>query len=368
MLSLDFSLDFSDFQLALRETLPATGVTALFGRSGSGKSTLLRVVAGLERSAMGRIAWGDEIWQDKAQFMAPHKRGLGYVFQDTRLFPHLSVAGNLAYADSRAKGLPGPSLSEVTEALDLGPLLGRNPTTLSGGEQSRAAIGRALLARPKLLLMDEPLAALDEARRAEILPYLERLRDHLGVPMLYVSHSVAEVARLANHLLLIEAGQITQRGSAVDLFSDPAIAPAFGLREVGALLDARIAAQEPDGLTLLNSDAGALLLPQLAGPPGTALRLRILAQDVMLATTRPSDISALNVLPATVTALRSGQGPGALVQLQVGQALLLARITQRSATNLGLTPGMPCFAVLKSVSVAPLNISHMTNDRKSAKT
>lgn len=361
MLSLDITLSFPGFALCLRETIPATGVTALFGRSGSGKSSLLRVVAGLERGATGRVAWGEDVWQQGRHFTPPHKRGLGYVFQDTRLFPHLTVRGNLDYADSRARGLRGPAMADVTDALDLGPLLARNPATLSGGEASRVAIGRALLARPRLLLMDEPLAALDEDRRAEILPYLERLRDSFAVPMLYVSHSTAEVARLASHLLLIEAGQIRLRGPAATLLADPATAPAFGLREAGAVLYARIEAQEDDGLTRLSTSAGPVLLPRVAGAPGTPLRLRILARDVIIARTRPEGLSALNILPATVTTLRLGDGPGALVQLRTGQDTILARITRRSANALQLAPGTDCFVVVKSVSVAPGDIGTPQN-------
>jgi len=356
MLSLDITLGYPGFALRLRETLPTTGVTALFGRSGSGKSSLLRVVAGLERRAKGRVSWGDEVWQDARRFTPAHRRGLGYVFQDTRLFAHLNVQGNLNYADTRARGLPGPGMAEVTEALDLGPLLARHPATLSGGEASRVAIGRALLMRPRLLLMDEPLAALDEDRRAEILPYLERLRDDLGIAMLYVSHSTAEVARLANHLLLIDAGEIRLRGPANTLLSDPATAPAFGLREAGAVLQARIEAHEDDGLTRLTTSAGPVLLPRVAAPPGTLLRLRILARDVIIARTRPAGLSALNILPATVSALRLGDGPGALVQMRAGDETLLARITRRSALALALEPGTACFAVIKSVSVAPGDI------------
>ena len=356
MLSLDISLAYPGFALRVDESLPTTGVTALFGRSGSGKSSLLRVVAGLERQAKGRVSWQDEVsgndvWQDARRFVPAHRRGLGYVFQDTRLFAHLTVQGNLDYADSRAHGLPGPGMAEVTEALDLGPLRPRHPTTLSGGEASRVAIGRALLTRPRLLLMDEPLAALDEDRRAEILPYLERLRDDLGIAMLYVSHSTAEVARLANHLLLIEDGKIRLRGTASDLLSDPATAPAFGLREAGAVLTARIEAQEDDGLTRLTTSAGPVLLPRIAAATGTALRLRILARDVIIARTRPEGLSALNILPATVTTLRLGDGPGALVQLRAGEDIL-----RRSASALALAPGTACFAIIKSVSVAPGDI------------
>ena len=356
MLSLDLTLDHPGFSLAVAQDIPPSGVTALFGRSGSGKSTLLRVIAGLEAGAKGRVGWGAEVWQAPGHFTPPHLRGLGYVFQDTRLFPHLTVAGNLHYADKRARGLPGPGWKDVVEAFDLAPLLHRHPHSLSGGEQSRAAIGRALLTRPRMLLMDEPLAALDEARKAEILPYLERLRDQIRTPILYVSHNMAEVARLATHLLLIDAGRITHSGPAEALLADPATAPALGLREAGAVIQTVLAAQEADGLSRLQSSAGVLYLPRIEAPLGSALRLRILAQDVILARKSPEGLSALNILPATVTALHTGAGPGVLVQLQLGQDLILARITRRSAQVLALEIGADCFAILKSVSVAPGSI------------
>ena len=352
MLRFEITLAFKNFTLNAAQTLPAQGVTALFGRSGCGKSTLLRVIAGLEPRAKGHIAWGDEIWQDGRNFTPPHKRGLGYVFQDTRLFPHLTVAQNLSYADKRAARHPGPGMDDIITALDLGPLLARNPTTLSGGEQSRCAIGRALLTRPRMLLMDEPLAALDTTRKAEILPYLERLRDQIGTPILYVSHQMAEVTRLANHLMLMDQGRITHAGPLEALLSDPATAPALGLREAGAILTATLDAQDSDGLSRLTCGGGTLYLPRINAPLHSRLRIRILAQDVILARQAPEGLSALNILPATITAIHAGVGPGVMVQLRSGDAVILSRITQRSATALGLAPGMSCFAILKSVAVA----------------
>jgi molybdate transport system ATP-binding protein len=357
MLSLDIALKYPGFSLDICESLPASGVTALFGRSGSGKSTVLRVIAGLESRAKGRLAWGGEVWQDAQHFTPPHKRGLGYVFQDTRLFPHLTVAQNLSYADKRAANYPGPGMADIIAALDLGPLLPRNPATLSGGEQSRCAIGRALLTRPRMLLMDEPLAALDALRKAEILPYLERLRDQIGTPVLYVTHQMAEVVRLANHLMLMEAGRITHAGPIDKLLADPATAPALGLREAGAILTATLTAQDPDGLSRLTCAAGTLFLPQIDAPLGTKLRIRILAQDVILARTAPTGLSALNILPASITDIRWGEGPGALIQLRIGAELILARITARSVAALDLAPGQPCFAILKSVAVSQNSIS-----------
>ena len=348
---------FPGFTLDAAFDAPA-GVTALFGRSGSGKTTVVNAVAGLLRPDSGQIIAGGAVLldTDRGVMLPPHKRRLGYVFQDARLFPHLTVRQNLAYGPWFAPKVPGPDAAHVTALLGIEPLLNRRPATLSGGEKQRVAIGRAILSNPRLLLLDEPLAALDEARKAEILPYLERLRDELALPILYVSHSLAEVARLATTLVLLDRGSVTRAGPAAELLANPALAPALGLRDAGAILTARIAAHEADGLTRLDSGAGPLWLPQLTGATGSALRLRILAQDVMLATTRPEGISALNILPATVREIRMGAGPGALVQLTVGSDLILARITRRSAQALGLTPGSTVFAVIKAVSVAPESI------------
>jgi molybdate transport system ATP-binding protein len=299
---------------------------------------------------------GAEVWQDKARMLAPHRRGVGYVFQETRLFPHLTVRGNLDYAVRRAQGLGGPATQEVIDALDLGPLLARRPPQISGGEKQRVAVGRALLSAPKILLMDEPLAALDEARKAEILPYLERLCEHARVPILYVSHAVAEVARLAQHMVVLRGGRVLRAGPAAVVLSDPEAVPMVGSREAGAVIEARILAQHEDGLTELAVSGGRLLLPRFEGPIGDYVRLRIPAQDVILARERPTGLSALNILPVTVTEVKTGEGPGAVVQLKAGEDLLLARITQRSVGALGLKPGVAVHAVLKSVALAKSDI------------
>ena len=334
------------------------GVTALFGRSGAGKTTIVNAVAGILRPDDGRVAVGAEVLCDTGTglHLPPHRRRVGYVFQDARLFPHLSVRQNLMYGRRFAPPGPGPDPGRIVDLLGIGALLSRRPGGLSGGERQRVALGRAILSRPRLLLMDEPLAALDEARKAEVLPYLERLRDEVGVPILYVSHSVAEVARLATTVVLIEAGRVTAVGPAGDILSDPALAPGLGLREAGSILTARVTAQDDDGLTELACGGGSLWVPRVAAPVGAALRLRILAQDVMVATQRPQGISALNILPAVVQDLRLGEGPGALVRLVAGGDVILARVTRRSALALGLAPGLPVFAVLKAVSVAQENV------------
>jgi molybdate transport system ATP-binding protein len=353
-LSITLSHRFGDFTLEAAFDAPP-GVTALFGRSGSGKSTVVNAVAGLLRPDAGRIVLGERVLFDSAARvnLPPHRRRMGYVFQDARLFPHLTVRQNLTYGRWFARtGTDSSELARITDLLGIGALLDRRPGALSGGEKQRVAIGRAILSNPQMLLMDEPLAALDEARKAEILPYLERLRDELRLPILYVSHSVAEVARLATSIVLLEAGRVMAAGPAATVMADPAMAPVMGLREAGALISATVAAHEDDGLTRLSSAGGPIWLPRVGAVPGHVMRLRILAQDVMLATTRPEGLSALNILTATVEEIRLGDGPGAIVRLRMGDEALLARITRRSVQALGLGTGDQVFAVLKSVSVA----------------
>lgn len=344
---------FPGFALDLAFEAPA-GITALFGRSGSGKTTVVNAVAGLLRPDAGRIVADGVTLFDSKTNLPPHRRRLGYVFQEARLFPHLTVQANLNYGAYFAAR--SGSFDEIVGLLGLAPLLTRRPGTLSGGEKQRVAIGRALLSNPRLLLMDEPLAALDEPRKAEILPYIERLRDR-AIPVLYVSHSVSEISRIADTVVVLDQGRILQQGPVAQVFSDPALAPHLGLREAGSVINARVTAQDPDGLTRLETEAGPIWLPRIDAALGTRVRVRIAAQDVILSRDRPQGLSALNILPATVATIRLGDGPGALVQLTLGQDLLLARITRRSALALDLQPGTPVHAVLKSVAVAPGDIS-----------
>ncbi|MBP9047513.1 MAG: molybdenum ABC transporter ATP-binding protein [Tabrizicola sp.] len=360
-LSVALQHQFSGFTLDAAFEAPE-GVTALFGRSGSGKSTLVNAVAGLLRPDKGRITLDGSVLLDTGlgRMLPPHRRRMGYVFQDGRLFPHLTARQNLAYGRWFAPKGQGAEMGRIVDLLGIEPLLDRRPGALSGGEKQRVAIGRAILSNPRLLLMDEPLAALDEARKAEILPYLERLRDEVRLPILYVSHSVAEVARLATTVILMEAGRVTASGPATELLADPAIAPAMGLREAGSMILARVAGPEEDGLTRLETGGGPVFLPDVGAAPGGTLRLRILAQDVMLATERPRGISALNVLAATVEEIRLGEGPGAMVRLRLGEEHLLARITRRSVRLLDLRPGTKVFAVLKTVSVGRENVGTAT--------
>lgn len=358
MLAVDIRHDFPGFALDARFEAPP-GVTALFGRSGSGKTTVVNAVAGLLRPEAGRIALDGEALFDAAarRCAPPHRRRIGYVFQEARLFPHLTVRANLRFGGWFAPGRAAPGeFGRVVEMLGIGPLLARRPGALSGGERKRVAIGRALLARPRMLLMDEPLAALDEARKAEILPYLERLRDAAGVPILYVSHALPEVARLATTVVAMEAGRVVRAGPAAEVLSDPAAVPALGVRDAGAVLGGRVTGHHADGLTEVETSAGPLLLPRLDAPAGARLRVRIAASEVILARARPEGLSALNILEAEVTALRLGEGGGAMVQLRAGDDLLLARVTRRSAEALSLVPGARCWCVVKSVAVARADV------------
>ncbi|MCR9125573.1 MAG: molybdenum ABC transporter ATP-binding protein [Rhodobacteraceae bacterium] len=334
------------------------GVTVLFGRSGSGKTTVVNAVAGLIRPDSGHIRLLDRVLVDTARGIdvPTHRRRLGYVFQEGRLFPHLTVRQNLAYGRwfaGRARG--GPDTDRVIEMLGLGGLLARRPQTLSGGEKQRVAIGRALLARPQLLLADEPLAALDEPRKAEILPYFERLRDAAEVPILYVSHSAAEVARLATTVVVLEAGRVARQGRAAEVLSDASVLPA-GVRGAGAVLDARVRRHHADGLTELDAGGVALFLPGLTHGPGAALRVRIAAHEVILARGKPEGLSALNILPGRIVSIRQGSGPGAMIVIDTPAGRLLARVTRRSVQALELSEGVTCHAIVKSVGIAPEDV------------
>lgn len=333
-------------------------LTALFGRSGSGKTSLVKVISGLIRPQEGRVVIDGRVMVDSAAgvLVPKHKRRIGYVFQEARLFPHLSVRQNLLYgrwfAPKAEDG--GSKLDDVLDLLGIGHLLQRQPGALSGGEKQRVAIGRALLAKPRLLLMDEPLASLDEERKAEILPYIERLRDGFGIPIVYVSHSIAEVARLATHLVILDQGKVSMSGPTAELMSRPDVPILSTSAEAGAILDARVLRHEPGhALTILETAAGRLQIARRNVPEGTALRVRIVASDVMLSLKPLDGISALNVLPGRVSAIGAPHGDGGAldVRLNCNGVGLLARLTVKSAEQLQLKPGSPVYAVIKSVSI-----------------
>jgi molybdate transport system ATP-binding protein len=354
MLQVRIAHRFAGFSLDIAFEAPG-GITALFGRSGAGKSTIVHAIAGLMRPDQGVIRMGDTTLLDTGTgiFVAPHRRRVGYVFQEGRLFPHLSVRQNLSYGGWFApKAQFGPKMDHIVDLVGIGHLMDRKPRHLSGGEKQRTALARAILSRPEILLMDEPLAALDAPRKAEILPYLERLRDETRIPILYVSHSVAEIARLANTIVLMEAGRVTMVGPAQAVLSDPAATETLGAPETGAIVTAVVTGHDADGLSQLAFDGGVLWLAQVPAAPGTALRVRILAQDIMLARTRPDAISALNILACRVVSITPRGQQDTLIQLQAGAETLLARVTTRSTRLLSLVEGMEVFAIIKAVSVA----------------
>lgn len=352
-IELQFDLERTGFRLSVGTRVPGRGVTALFGRSGCGKTTLLRCIAGLEPGARGRLVVGGETWQDADTFLPPHRRPVGYVFQDGRLFGHLSVHGNLEYGYRR---IPGAERrvhpAEVIDLLGLGPLLDRRSTELSGGQRQRVAMGRALLTSPRVLLMDEPLAALDAISKTEILPYLERLHDELSIPVLFVSHAIDEVTRLADRMLLMEEGRLRAEGPLRELLTRGDL-PLARAEEAASVIEAVVQEHDDeDHVSILALDGARLTLLREDLPVGRRVRVSIRARDVSIALTPPRDISVLNCLPATVRRIHDETRPGqTLLTLDVCGQPLLARITRRSLRALGLHAGLQVHALIKSVAL-----------------
>jgi molybdate transport system ATP-binding protein len=337
---------------------PMRGVTALFGPSGCGKTTLLRCVAGLQMLPDGYLSIGGEVWQDDTTFRQPWERSVGYVFQEASLFPHLSVRRNLLYGHRRALrrgAAEATRFDEVVVLLGMQDLLDRSPLRLSGGERQRVAVGRALLSQPRLLLMDEPLAGLDRLSKDEILPYLEALHTTLSIPILYVSHDIAEVERLADHLVLMQAGQVLACGHLQDLQADPAL-PVARLPEASVVLNATVARYDPDyGLTTVSVDGGSIIVLGQHGSPGTTLRVRVRASDVSLARQYPGPSTILNVLPARVAAVELQDAAQVNVVVRLGAAgqgaRLLARVTRKSWEEVGSRSGDLVHVQVKSVAL-----------------
>lgn len=337
-------------------------LTALFGPSGSGKTSLVNLIGGLMRPDKGRIVADGRVLVDTAarSFLPKHRRRIGYVFQDARLFPHMTVSQNLRYGRFFTPAAERyAEMDAIVELLGIGHLLDRRPAALSGGEKQRVAIGRALIASPRLILMDEPLASLDEARKAEILPYVERLRDEAGVPIVYVSHSVAEVARLATDIVVLASGKVTAAGPTSDIVQRLDLLPEEERGEGGAVLDMEVVSHDTAfGMTLLASAAGEIRVPALAAPKGHMVRLRVRARDVMIATEKPRGFSALNVLAGNIISVEPSDRVLADVRIDCHGQTIVARITRQSVHDLELAVGKPVFAVVKSVtfdraSVAP---------------
>ncbi|PKM06669.1 MAG: molybdenum ABC transporter ATP-binding protein [Gammaproteobacteria bacterium HGW-Gammaproteobacteria-4] len=350
-MTVQLRLERRDFCLDVDLRLPGQGISVLFGPSGSGKSTLLRCVAGLERAARGTLRVAGDVWLDGSRSLPTHRRAVGYVFQEASLFAHLDVAGNLDYGRRRSAGA-SRSLDSIVELLDIGALLRRWPGTLSGGERQRVCIAQALAGNPQVLLMDEPLAALDQARKRELLPYLDRLHEHAAIPVLYVTHDPAEAIHLGDHLVLLQHGKALASGPLATVLAahGAAITPDDAL---GTVLDGVVGARD-DAWHLLRVDLpGAVLwVPDNGLVTGHQVRVRVLARDVSLVRQRPEQSSILNLLPGQVLAIEDDAHPGLLnVQLHVGDATWLARVTRRSAALLELTPGLDLWLQVKSVAL-----------------
>ncbi len=359
MIEVALQKQLGSFRLDAAFASEGHGITALFGRSGAGKTTLVNLLAGLLRPDRGRIAIAGEVLFDAARRIdvPPERRRLGYVFQEGRLFPHYSVRGNLRYAyrpgAARDRAL---SFDAVVALLGLEKLLERRPAGLSGGEKQRVALGRALLAQPRLLLMDEPLAALDAPRKAEILPFIERLRDELHMPIVYVTHAMEEIVRLADTLVLLSEGRVAAVGTVEELTSRLDLQPLTGRYEAGAAIRLQVAGHDAQyGMTQLAFPGGRLNVPRLDLPVGAALRVRVRARDVVLATAPPSGLSIRNSFAGTVVEIAADRGPIVDLRLDIGTpeqpVMLWARITSRALAEMRLAPGSPVYALVKSVAI-----------------
>lgn len=331
-----------------------SGVTSLFGQSGAGKTTLTNMIAGLIRPLSGRIIVnGTTLFDaDKGIDLPVRARRIGHVFQDARLFPHMSVKTNLTYARWAGRRQTTRDFDEIADLLGLRPLLSRKPANLSGGEKQRVAIGRALLSDPRVLIMDEPLANLDQARRNDILPYLDRLCAEAGIPILYVSHSIEEVARLSNTLVILSEGRTPAFGPVADMLARTDLGRATGRHEAGALLEGTISRIDRDwGLTHVDIGGALLQIPDLEAEPGTVVRLRIRARDVALATAKPEGLSIRNAFEAEIVSISEESGPYAEILCEVSGQTVRARITRASVHDLGLAAGKPVTVLIKSVAI-----------------
>jgi molybdate transport system ATP-binding protein len=353
-LSIRYALEKAAFSLDVDVEFAMQGITGVFGPSGAGKTTLLRCIAGLEKPDSGRLVANGSVWEDTdTQFSrAVHERRVGYVFQEARLFPHINVRGNLRYGQKRTTAdKSGIDLDQAVALLGLESLLERAPGTLSGGEAQRVAIGRALLRGPELLLMDEPLASIDETRREEVLPFIERLHASVGVPIVYVSHNIDEICRICDQLAVMDGGRISTHGRLQSILLQTEV-PFLSGREAGAVIDATVESfDSSDGLTRVLAGGCPFWVPGEIGSAGSELRLRVRADDVSVCLERPQQTSILNVLEATIKRIQKEPSGTALLHLRVGSEVILARVTQKSCADLSLTPGKDLFAQVKSIAV-----------------
>jgi len=347
-----FETEWPGFRLDVDLHLPGRGITAIMGPSGSGKTTLLGCIAGLAKLEHGHLQVHEEIWQDESTWYPPYRRSLGYVFQEASLFPHLSVMGNLRYAMKRAAAGVSPDLDNTIDLLGIRGLLARRPATLSGGERQRVAIARAIATKPRLLLMDEPLASLDGQRKQEILPFLECLHERLDIPVLYVSHAPQEVARLADHLVMMEAGRVVAQGPLLELMAGQELPIRLG-EDAGAILEGTVAGLDsPWHLARVEFAGGSLWARDQGIPVGRRVRLRLLARDISLAKVHPQESSIQNVLQGQVAAINDDLHPGlAMVRILVGPTPLLARVTRRALAELEISLGQTVWVQVKSVAL-----------------
>lgn len=356
VLSLRAQLSYPRFELDVCEEIPLSGVTALFGPSGGGKSTLLRLIAGLETPREGRVALGSNLWFDKRSGvnLPAHRRPVGFMFQNPCLFDHLSVRGNLEFADKRsANGSPSIQFADVVAALDLETLLERRNRSLSGGERQRVVLARSLLTRPRLLLLDEPLSALDDKRKAEILPYLESVPKRFAIPTIFVSHALDEIARLASSIVVLAEGRVQGYGPTASILECLDLQPLMGRQEAGALVWARVTGHDSRlALTHIDLEGQRLKTPIMERlSVGENIRLRIRARDVAVATTKPRGVSIRNVLEAKIEQIvLDGDSAFAEVFLTLPNTRIRARLTRDAVEELQLVAGMPVFALIKSVS------------------
>ena len=353
LLEAKFRMNYPGFNLDVELNLPAKGVTVVFGPSGSGKTTLLRCLSGLERAPSGILKLADQVWQDEGIFIPIHQRKVGLVFQESRLFPHLSIQQNLLYGYQRTQSVErNLHLDEVVEVLGLAALLKRTPDKLSGGEKQRVAIGRALLTSPKLLLMDEPLASLDMQRKAEIIPFIKRIEDEFKTPIIYVTHSVDEVLQLVDTMVILQAGKVANFGPVQEVFSDVRLRQVLGEEQLGAVLETSVAGHDEEfELTRLDFMGQTLNVPKQNIPVGQNLRVHIHSKDVSLSTAPPAGVtSVLNILQAKVAKIGTLGGYSVDIELDAGQPIL-ATITRKSLANLNLKPGQPVYAHIKAIKM-----------------
>jgi molybdate transport system ATP-binding protein len=355
-LSLRARISYPGFTLNIDHELALDRIVGLFGASGSGKSTLLRTIAGFEKGARGRIGFGADCWQDteRRHFVPAWRRPVGFVFQDTRLFEHRDVAGNLQFADSRSTPGSTPiAFDDVLAAFDLHSLLSRRVDALSGGERQRVALARSLLSRPRILLLDEPLAALDTGRKGDILPYLESLPERFGIPVVYVSHAIDEIARLCDRVIVLDRGQVSASGNVSDVLNSLALQSPRSMQGHFTVVDAQVVEQLADvHLTRLVCSGQSIVVPMLTHlSAGSAVRLSVRASDVAIATSEPQGLSFRNVLPGTIMAIDADRGSAfAIVSMNVGDTVLRSQLTNHAVRELRLKPGMQVFALLKTAS------------------